>query len=110
MEIIKSNGVSYNAENVTTSISSISFTVTDKTAEEMKTAFKGATSLTVSDEDGQEYGVYENLEYDSVTETADGAVTVTMHIPSKMELEIKNLQTTQTEQDEAIAYLYGGEE
>lgn len=110
MEIITTNGVSYNAEKVTTSLNSISFTVTDKTVEEMKTAFKDATTLTVSDQDGQVYGTYENLAYESVTEDAEGMVTITMHIPGKLELQVAQLTTSQAEQDEAIAELYGMEE
>lgn len=109
MEIITSNGIQYNATKVTTSINSISFTVEGKTTEEMKTAFKDATTLTVSDSDGQEYGIYENLSFESVTEFEDGSVMVTMHIPSKIELQIKELQTSQAEQDTAIAELYGME-
>lgn len=110
MEIIKSNGVSYDATNVTTGLHSISFTVADKTAEEMKVAFKSSTELTVSGEDGEVYGTYENLVYESVTEDAEGMVTVTMHIMTRTELQIAQLQTSQAEQDEAIAELYGMEE
>lgn len=109
MEIIKAKGVSYDAEKVTTSTNSISFTVRDKTAEEMKTEFQDATELTVSDTDGNEYGVYKNLSFESVTEYADGTVTVTMHIPTALELEVKQLQVSQAEQDDAIAELYGME-
>ena len=109
MEIIKANGVLYNAENISTSLDSISFTVTDKTATEMKESFKTVTELTVSDESGQEYGKYENLSFESVTEYENGSVMVTMHIPSKMELQIKELQESQAEQDTAIAELYGME-
>lgn len=109
MEIITCNGVSYNAEKIITLLNGISFSVTDRTAEEMKTAFKNATTLTVSDQDGQIYGIYENLQYESVTEDAEGIVTITMHIPSKLELQIAQLQASQAEQDEAIAELYGRE-
>ena len=40
MEIINVNGVSYNAENVTTSLNSISFTVSDTTIDILKESFR----------------------------------------------------------------------
>lgn len=108
MEKITANGVTYDAKNVNTSSNSISFSV-DDTAEKLKGAFSSVTSLTVSDSDGQVYGTYDHISFQSVTEYADGTVTVTMHIMSQTEIAIAELQTTQEEQDEAIAELYGME-
>lgn len=108
-EKIIANGITYDAENVTTSTNSISFTLND-TAENLKTAFKDVTEINVSDNDGQVYGTYEHIYFESVTEYAeDGKATVTMHIMSKTEIAITDLQTSQAEQDEAIAELYGME-
>ena len=43
-------------------------------------------------------------------DSSDENVTVTMHILTKEELQIKELQVSQAEQDEAIATLmFGGE-
>lgn len=109
MEKINVNGVLYDTTNVTTSLNSISFSTSDKSLEEMKTTFASVSSLTVQDEDGNEYGVYENLVFESVTEFADGTVMVTMHIMTKEEQQIQQLQISQEEQDEAIAELYGME-
>ena len=109
MEIINVNGVSYNAENVTTSLNSISFTISDTTIDTLKETFSSATSLTVSDSEGTVYGTYENVSFESVTEYSDGTVMVTMHILTTTEIAIKQLQASQAEQDEAIAELYGME-
>lgn len=106
MEKITANGITYDAENVTTSSNSISFSI-DDTAENLKGAFSSVTSLTVSDSDGQVYGTYDHISFQSVTEYTDGVVTVTMHIMSQTEIAIAELQATQAEQDEAIAELYG---
>ena len=108
MEKITANGVTYDAKNVTTSSNSISFSI-DDTAENLKGVFSSVTSLTVSDNDGQVYGTYDHISFQSVTEYVDGTVTVTMHIMSQTEIAIAELQTTQVEQDEAIAELYGME-
>lgn len=109
MEIINVNGVSINAEKVTTSINSISITVSGSTLDDVKRVFSPATALTVSDGEGNVYGRYDNVSFESVTEYSDGAVTVTMHILSNTEIAIKQLQISQSEQDEAIAELYGME-
>ena len=108
-EIITVNGVAYTVQNVTTGANSISFVLTDLTIEEAETAFKECESLTVGTEDTV-YGEYPHVYFESVSKDVDGIVTVTMHIPTKEELQIKELQVSQAEQDEAIATLmFGGE-
>ena len=109
MEIINVNGVSYNAENVTTSLNSISFTVSDTTIDILKESFLSATSLSVSDGEGNVYGTYDNISFESITEYGDKTVMITMHILTATEIAIKQLQVSQAEQDEAIAELYGME-
>lgn len=106
-EIITVNGVAYTVQNVTTGANSISFVLTNLTIEEAETAFKSAESLTVGTEE-ETYGNYPNVSFESVTKDAEGIVSVTMHILTKEELQIKELQVSQAEQDEAIADLYGG--
>lgn len=106
-EIITVNGVAYTVQNVTTGANSISFVLTNLTIEEAETAFKSAESLTVGTEE-ETYGNYPNVSFESVTKDAEGNVSVTMHILTKSELQIKELQVSQAEQDEAIADLYGG--
>ena len=108
-EIITVNGTAYSTENVTTGANSISFVLTDLTIEEAETAFKECESLTVGTEDTV-YGEYPHVYFESVSKDVDGIVTRTMHIPTKEELQIKELQVSQAEQDEAIATLmFGGE-
>ena len=107
-EIITVNGVAYTVQNVTTGANSISFVLTDLTIEEAETAFKSAESLTVGTEE-ETYGNYPHVSFESVSKDVDGIVTVTMHILTKTELQIKDLQASQAEQDEAIAELYGME-
>lgn len=106
-EIITTNGVSYAAQNVTTGANSISFVLTEMTAEEAETVFRDCEALTVGTEETT-YGEYPNVSFESVTKDAEGIVSVTMHILTKEELQIKELQVSQAEQDEAIADLYGG--
>ena len=105
-EIITTNGVSYVAHNVTTSPKSIAFSISGDISE-IKEAFENATELTVSNEDGNVYGEYANLSFESITEYADNTIVVTMHIPSQLELAVTQLQASQNDQDEAIAELYG---
>ena len=105
-EIITVNGTAYSAENVTTTSKSIAFSLAGDAAE-IKAAFENATELTVSNEDGEVYGEYANLTFESITEYADNTIIVTMHIPSTLELAVTQLQTSQADQDEAIAELYG---
>ena len=109
-EIITTSGVSYVAKNVTTGVNTISFVLTELTADEAETVFKDSESLTVGAEDGTTYGDYPHVTFESITKDADGNITVTMHILTKNELQIKELQESQAEQDEAIALLmFGGE-
>ena len=106
-EIITVNGVKYAAQNVTTGANSISFTLAELTVEEVEAVFRDCESLTVGTEE-EVYGNYPNVSFESVAKDAEGIVSVTMHILTKEELQIKELQVSQAEQDEAIADLYGG--
>lgn len=106
-EIIKVKGVAYAAQSVTTGVNKISIVLTDLTVEEAEEVFRYAESLTVGTEE-EEYGYYPNVSFESVTKDVDGNVSVTMHILTKEEIQIKELQISQEEQDEAIADLYGG--
>lgn len=109
MENITANGISYKCHSVTTGTTSISFTMEGQDIGDIRTAFQDVTHLTVSGE-GDVYGSYENLLFESATVYADGKITVTMHIPIEMELRLADLEATQAEQDEVIAGLmYGGE-
>lgn len=115
-EIIKVGGESYTATNVSTGINMISFMLSDLTEDEAKTAFENVKSLSVGDEN-ETYGEYPDVEFESITIGADDTVTVTMHIPSKTEKQIRDLQKVVTghdaaiaEHDEAIAaMMFGGE-
>lgn len=115
-ETIKVGGESYAATNVSTGIDMISFMLPDLTEDEAKIAFENVKSLSVGDDSGI-YGEYPDVEFESITIGADGSVTVAMHIPSKMEKQIRDLQKVVTghdaaiaEHDEAIAaMMFGGE-
>lgn len=108
-EIITVYSKKYTATNVITGLNTISFTLSDLTADEVETVFKSVESLTVSDDQNNVYGEYPNVVYKSVTKDADGNVSVSMSILAQEQVQIKELQTSQAEQDEAIAeLLYGG--
>lgn len=116
-ETITVGGVKFTAANVTTGLNSISFMLPDLTEDEAKAAFKNAKSLSVG-EGKTAYGEYPDVEFLSITIGANESVTVTMHILSETERQIRELQTSQAEfqvsqaeQDEVIAeMLYGGGE
>lgn len=110
-EIITIGDVSYVVEKVGTGINTISFTIENPVPEDIEAAFKDVKSLTVGNTDGEVYGEYPDVEYESITIKATGEIIVTMHILNETEKQIRDLQTTQAEQDEAIAQmLYGGGE
>lgn len=107
-EIITVGGVNYTAKNVAMGIDTISFTLVNP-MEDPEAAFREVTELTVGDEQEMVYGQYTDVEYESITISADGSVTVTMHILTRTEKQIKELQESQAEQDEVIAeILFGG--
>ncbi len=107
-EIITANDVEYTAKNVTTEIDTISFTLLEP-MDDPEAAFRETKSLTVGDTEGTAYGQYPEVKYESLTIAADGSVTITMHILTKTEKAIRELQVSQAEQDEVIAeMLYGG--
>lgn len=111
MEIIKVNGVNYDTTNVSTSANSIAFTVTDGDITSLKNIFKEVTTLSVADSETPDeiYGEYDNLSFESISEDSEGNVTIVMHIPTALELAVAQLQSSQADQDEAIAELYGME-
>lgn len=116
-ETITVNGVEYTVKNVTTGIDTISFTLVSP-VQDPEAAFRGANELTVGDGQETVYGQYPDVEYKSLTIAADGSVTITMHILTEMERQIRQLQASQAEfrvsqaeQDEAIAtMMFGGGE
>ena len=115
-EIITTGGIDYTVQNISTGLNTISFVVQEMTVDEVESAFKNVTALSVKSESGEVYGEYPNTVYSSVTKDAAGNVTVTMRIPTKIEQQIAKLQESQAdtdksqaEQDEIIAeLLYGG--
>lgn len=111
MEIITVNGVRYDTTKILTSANSISFTLVDGDITTLKNIFKDVVSLSVLESETPDviYGEYKNLSFESVSEDADGNITVTMHIPTALELAVAQLQSSQADQDEAIAELYGTE-
>lgn len=108
-EIITVGGVKYTATNVETGPGIISFMLPGLTVDEAEAAFKNAESLTVGSEAGTVYGEYPNIKYESLTKDADGNVSVMMSILTREQVQIRELQTSQGEQDEAIAGLLYGE-
>ena len=110
-EIITVGSKKYTATNVETGLNTISFTLSELTADEAETAFKDVESLTVGDVQDNVYGEYPNVVYKSVTKDAEGNVSVSMNILTQDQVHIKELQLSQGEQDEVIAeMLYGGGE
>lgn len=108
-ETITVGGVKYTVTNVDTGLNSISFLLPDLTEDEAKAAFKNAKSLTVGD-GKTAYGEYPDVEFVSITIGADESVKVSMHILTETEKQLRELQVSQLEQDEAIAaMMFGGE-
>jgi hypothetical protein len=108
MEYITANGTEYECPTVSTSTNGISFTINGDVSE-IAASFKQVTELTVSGDDKEVYGVYDNLYFSSATVDSDGIVTVFMVIKSSTEQRIEQLETTQEEQDELIAEIMFGE-
>ena len=117
-EIIIAGGVEYAAQDVTTSVNTISFKLSGLTADQARESFNNVEVLTVGNGADNIYGEYPNVKFKSVTLEVDGSITVTMHILSETEKQIRELQESQTkiqtsvrEHDEIIAeLLYGGGE
>ena len=114
-EIITANGVKYTVQNLNTGLNTTSFMVQGLTVEDAEAAFRNVASLTVGTIGTDEtediiYGEYPNVIYESITKDAEDNITITLHIPTKNELQIAELQESQAEQDEAIAtIMFGGE-
>ncbi len=99
----------YKTESVNTRTDSISFVLADMKISDAVEKFSCVTELKVSGENLEPYGIYENLTFKSATVDTNGLVTVDFHIANAEEIRIANLEQTQTEQDEVIAELIGGE-
>ena len=110
MEYITAGGVEYAAKTVATGMNQISFTMEGQKIGDIEEVFRNVTDLTVSGEDKTVYGTYSNLSFESATVTVDGNVKVVMHIPTKEEIRLSELEAAVAEHDEAIAEIYGGEE
>ena len=100
----------YKTESVTTGADSIGFSIADMEIADAVKKFKTVTELSISGEDLKPYGVYSNLTFVSATVDANGLVTVVFHIATQEEIRIKNLESTQAEQDIAISELMFGED
>lgn len=117
-ETIKIGGVQYTVQNVNTGISTITFEADDPNMGDVEELFRSTKALEVGNENGEIYGSYPNVEFESLTIHADERITVAMHILNKIEVQIRELQTTQTElkaataeYDEIIAeMMFGGGE
>lgn len=99
----------YKTESVSTGTDNISFVLADVAIADAVEKFSGVTELKVSGAGLNPHGVYKNLAFQSATIDVNGLVTVVFHIASVEEVRIAMLERTQTEQDEAIAELIGGE-
>ena len=113
-EYVTINGENYKTESVVTGVDTIRFTLPNMEIAEAVEKFKSVTDLSISGKDLKPYGVYSNLTFNSSTVDADGLVTVVFHVATAEEIRIKNLESTQAEQDIAISKLmfgeHGGEE
>ena len=111
MEIIIVNDVNYDTTDISTSANSIAFTITGGDITSLKNTFKEVTALSVADSETPDtiYGEYENLSFESISEDSEDNVTIVMHISTALELVVAQLQSSQADQDEAIAELYGME-
>lgn len=109
-ELIMIGDVSYVVEKVETRVNTISFALENPFPEDIEAVFKDVKSLKVGNTDGEVYGDYPDVEYESLTIKATGEIIVTMHILDKNEKQIRDLQESQADQDEVIAnLLYGGD-
>lgn len=112
-EFVTANGTTYECENVTAGLNSISFATTGHTANELMQEFEDVSDITVSFADSEPHGIYKNLKLESVTTMAEGdIVVVTMHIKSEIEIRLDKLEEEQEIQNGAIdelAAMQGGE-
>lgn len=108
-EYVTINGENYKTESVVTGVDTIRFTLPDMEITEAVEKFKSVTDLSISGKDLKPYGVYSHLTFNSSTVDADGLVTVVFRIATAEEIRIKNLESTQAEQDIAISELMFGE-
>ena len=108
-EYVTINGENYKTESVVTGVDTIRFTLPAMEIAEAVEKFKSVTDLSISGKDLKPYGVYSNLTFNSSTVDADGLVTVVFHVATAEEIRIKNLESTQAEQDIAISKLMFGE-
>lgn len=110
-ETIKIDGVQYTVQNVNTGISTITFEACDPNMGDVEVLFRSTKALEIGNENGEVYGSYPNVEFESLTTHADKRITVAMHILNKIEVQIRELQAATEEHDEVIAaMMFGGEE
>lgn len=107
MEYITANGTEYECQSVTTATDGIGFTI-DGDVSEVADAFRTVTSLTVSGEDKEVYGMFDNLYFSYAKVDDSGTIEVFMSAKSNIELAIETLKATQAEQDEMIVSLMWG--
>lgn len=116
-EFVTADGRTFECENVTTGLNSITMTMENQDADDLEAFFRGVTELTVAFEGEEEpHGVYTepqfSLAYKCVTRFEDGTSAVTMHIKNETERRLDALEKTQKIQDGAIMELaenVGGE-
>lgn len=100
--------IEYPVENVSTGLNFISFVVHDMDMDTAESTFKNVTSILVGAE-GEIYGEYPNVKFESISKNISDKITITMHILTDIEKQYKELEISQAEQDEAIAELmFGG--
>lgn len=108
MEYINVNGKEYQC-NTTTSTNSISFELENEKIADVVEQFEGMTRVEVKGTDKETIGIYENIKFMSATVTAEKKVIVTMDLQNDVNARLDALETSQAEQDEAIAEIIGGD-
>lgn len=103
MECITANGIEYECQGIITNSNGISFSLMGEISE-IAVNFKKVVELTVSGEDKEVYGEYNNLYFSSATINSEGTVSVVMSIKSSMEQRIDDLESMITE------FIFGGEQ
>ena len=108
MEYINVNGKEYQC-NAITSENSITLELGEGKITETVEQFGNVTRLEIDGEDKEVLGIYEDIKFKSATVTAEGNVMVTMDLQNDMVSRLSALETSQEEQDEAIAEIVGGD-
>lgn len=90
------------------SVNSISFTMADISIQKAVERFSDAEELALL-EGEVVYGIYKNLLFTSATVDAVGNVTLKYTIQSENDIRLKQLETSQAEQDAILAEILFGE-